>query len=463
MSRCIRALFVSIVLFPAWVLAGPGAELYNEFMDSDAMYPDPEWQAYVDKLGQKLVKHSNDSEREYHFFLLDSPEINAFATADAYIFVNKGLVAFMGSEDQLAAVIGHEIAHVVLRHPAKRRTTNLFGQSVGMVAMLLTGRVETYQAADAATKTLIAGYGREMELEADQIGAQITARAGYNPLAAIDAVHVLKDQELFSLEVKNQPRNYHGLFATHPQNDKRLHDVVSYALDMLPETTIEPTGEFWELMDGLTFGSESSVGVNKDNVYFNKSRRLAIEFPKDWRVTFNQQQIMARAPQGRAEGWISVVRMTPTTHEDPSEFVKDTLKITDVEGDSTIELEDCCQVYLAELSVADTDKKSSVLAIRDRGPDRWVVRAEAGPRGDPEALLDVVKSTVSGIRNLQVNDLQTTNLQRIRVKIAEPGDTYEKLAQQSSLTRHAVETLRLINGHHPNGEPRAGDYVKIIQ
>ncbi len=431
-------------------------------MDSDALYPDPEWQKYVDELGQKLLEHSPDKGREYYFFMLDSPEINAFATADAYIYVNRGLVTFMNSEDQLAAVIGHEIAHVVARHPAKRRTTGLLGLGAGLAAMALTGRQEMMQVADAATRTMIAGYGRDMELEADRIGAEIMARAGYNPLAVIEAVHVLKDQELFSLEVKNQPGNYHGLFATHPQNDKRLHEVVGYALEMLPETTEEQVRDFWQMMDGLSYGLEAQYGINDQKVYYDKKLRLSIEFPDDWRVTFNSQQVMGQAPGGRDESWINVIRIPDAEGEDLDSFLHSTLRRNDVESQETLDL-DCCQVLMAELSIESTDNKRALLAIRKKGTDFFVVRGEAGPNGDADLLREDVESIVTGIRNLRVSDLDGSAMQRVRVVEAKPGDTYEKFANESSLRDYPVDTLRLINGHHPHGEPRAGDHVKIVK
>ena len=454
---------LTLVVLAGQANAGAGAELYNEFMDSNAMYPDPKWQEYINELGQKLVKHSGDEDREYNFFLLDSPEINAFATADAYIYINRGIVTFMNSEDQLAAVIGHEIAHVVAKHPAKRRLTNLLGAGAGMAAGALTGRHEMYQVADAATRTLIAGYGRDMELEADRLGAQIMARAGYNPLAVIEAVHVLKDQELFSREVSNQPRNYHGLFATHPQNDKRLHEVVGYALEMLPETTEEPTTDFWTMIDGLSYGNKSPIGVNTDNVFYDESLRIAIEFPDELEVSFNRQQVMATAKGGRREAWLSVVRLVPSSPIEPSDYLRNTLRVSDITSETTLELEGCCEVHLAEISVESTNKKRSVIAVRTKGSDVYIVRGEAGPHGDPEVLLEQVKSTLSGIRNLLVNDMEKADVQRIKVHVAEPGDTYEKLAGESSLRKYPMETLRLINGHHPNGEPRAGDYVKTVK
>ena len=461
--KTIRLIIAALLLGPPTVMGGTGAELYNEFMDSDALYADPEWQEYIERLGQKLLSHSADAGRQYHFFVLDNPEVNAFATPDSYIFINRGLLAFMGSEDQLAAVVGHEIAHVVARHPDKRRTSGLLSSGIGLLALALTGRVETLQAADAVTRTMIMGYGRDRELEADEIGAQIIARAGYNPLATIEAVHVLKDQELFSKDVANQPSSYHGLFASHPRNDKRLREVVSYALDMLPETSEEPSDDFWELMDGLSYGSESSIGVNTDNVFYDKTIRIAIQFPKGWNVNFNTQSVLGRAPNGRSEAWINVVRTIPEEYESPSEYLKNTLRVSGITGESTIEVEDCCQLHVAELSVEGTNKKRSLVALRVKGAEVYVVRGEAGPRGNYDALLEDLKSTAAGIRNLQVSDMQKAITKRIQVIVAKPGDTYEKLAEDSSLRTYPVETLRLINGHHPHGEPRAGDYIKVVK
>ncbi len=461
--KVVRIVIAALLLGPPTAIGGTGAELYNEFMDSDALYPDPKWQEYIDELGQKLLSHSKDAGQEYHFFVLDSPEVNAFATADAYIFVNRGLLAYMGSEDMLAAVVGHEIAHVVARHPDKQRTSGLLSSGIGLLALALTGRVETLQAADAVTRTMIMGYGRDRELEADEIGAQIIARAGYNPLATIEAVHVLKDQELFSKDVANQPRSYHGLFATHPQNAKRLREVVSYALDMLPETTEEPSEVFWELMDGLSYGSDSSIGVNSDNVFYDKTIRIAVEFPKGWDVNFNRQSVLGRAPMGRNEAWINVVRTTPEEFESPSAYLKDTLRVAGIESETTIDIEDCCQVHLAELSIEGTNKKRSLIALRIKGSDVYVVRGEAGPRGNFDKLQEDLLTTIAGIRNLQVEDMQKAVTKRIQVIVAKPGDTYEKLAEQSSLRNYPTETLRLINGHHPHGEPRAGDFVKTVK
>ena len=462
-------IFKSIALLAACccamqLYANTGAQLFNEFTDSDSFYPEQRWQEYVDELGQKLVQYSGDAGRRYYFFVLDSPEINAFATPDAYIYINRGLITYLSSEDQLAAVVGHEIAHVVARHAAKRKTTSLLGTGAGFAAMLLTGRHELMQVADATTRTMIAGYGREMELEADRIGAEIIAEAGYNPLAVIESVHVLKDQELFSKEVRNQPSNYHGLFASHPQNDKRLHEAVEFALEKLPNRVRGNIRDFWSMLDGMKFGAEVAAGISKPHIFYDKTLRLIIEFPIGWRVNFNNTQVIGTSPATRqGSAWISVVRHTPETEMEPEKFVRDVLKREDIESESRIDLTCCKDVYIAELTIENTDNTAASLALLTRNQDIYVLRGEAGKGTDPKKFRAELESVIAGIRALQPSDLDESTSRKLKIVEAQPGDTYESLARKSALIPYTEETLRLINGHHPTGEPRAGDFVKIVE
>ncbi|NOX51782.1 MAG: M48 family metalloprotease, partial [Gammaproteobacteria bacterium] len=93
--------------------AGPGAEAYNEFLEKEIIYPDEEWQAYVTEVGERLLAKSAHKNRNYTFVVTDQPLVNAWATPDAYIFLTRGIIAHFNSEDEMAAVLGHEIGHVI--------------------------------------------------------------------------------------------------------------------------------------------------------------------------------------------------------------------------------------------------------------------------------------------------------------------------------------------------------------
>ena len=465
----IRRSRISILLatfLAAWTCsflwAGPGTKIYNELLDTDGFYKENGWPEYVDRIGRKLLKYAKPSKRDFYFFVVDSPGVNAFATPDGYIFVNRGLLMFLESEDQLAAVIGHEIGHVIAEHGAKQRHTDLLGSAAGFVATLLTGRTEMMDVSDATTKALLAGYGREMELEADEIGAQIIARAGYNPLAVIDALQVLKDQSLFASEVRGQPATYHGLFATHPQNDKRLQDIVNYATQSLPEDLNEPLDDFWTLMDGMKFGSEANTGLLAQNVFFDKGARLVIEFPINWFVRFNADQVTGEAKGGPSVAWATITRHVKDDAFNPERFVRDTLKRSDIKEEKTVQANGR-NAHLVELEMGEKSDAYGLLGVVELGQHVYTIRGETGKKGDKEQFEKDFMTILSGIRDMKPSDIQEDITTKIRVIVADPGMTYEKLATATPLKGHAPEILRLLNGDYPRGEPRAGDFIKIVQ
>ena len=156
-----------ILLSPS-AYAGPGAEMYNEFLEKGIIYPDQAWQDYVTEVGERLLAQSPHAGRTYTFVVVDQPVVNAWATPDAYIFVTRGILAFFNSEDELAAVLGHEIGHVVGAHSRNAVSKQRLGKALGIVGALATGSSSTIGLANAVTQTAIAGYGRKQELEADR-------------------------------------------------------------------------------------------------------------------------------------------------------------------------------------------------------------------------------------------------------------------------------------------------------
>jgi len=443
--------------------AGPGEEMYREFIEQDQIYADEVWQTYVQKIGQRLVEHSDDPDGEFYFYVLDISAVNAFALPDGYIFVNRGLLAFLESEDQLAAVLGHEIAHVTAAHARRRNLLSAFGNVAGFIGAVFTGRGEIMDVTNTAVATLVSGYGRDMELEADEIGGGTLARAGYNPYAMIEVIMVLKDNELFSRQVAGQPQNYHGLFASHPKNDKRLHDAVEKALSVLPEQTAEPVGDFWSHLDGLVYGNQASAGIVKDHAFYHAGLRFVVEFPQGWDVSNTTSRVMGRDPAGTGKGYITLQRQEPPEKEQtPKQYVTDTLKRDDVTGGEELEVNGY-PVFIGTLDASKTKSAASLIAVLVKDGGVYLFKGEAGEGADVDAFGRAFRATVESFRDLTPADLRLANDQRIKVIEATPDDSYRSLAAKSSIKGHGEETLRLINGDHPNGEPRPGDLVKIVQ
>ena len=182
-------------------------------------YDDDALQAYVQKIGEKLAAVSHRPNLVYRFTVLDSQEVNAFALPGGYVYITRGLLAYLNSEAELAAVLGHEIGHVASRHGVRQQSA---ATATGLIAAIIAASTNVRGANDALNAlgtALVRGYGREHELEADGLGAEYLARAGYDPRAMLDVIRVLKNQESFEKQLAKkedrEPRIYHGVFARH--------------------------------------------------------------------------------------------------------------------------------------------------------------------------------------------------------------------------------------------------------
>ena len=206
------------------------AEEHQKLIDSVGIYDDPELAEYINRLGQRLVAHSSMPDATFTFTVLDSPDINAFALPGGFIYVNRGLLAYLESEAELAGVLAHEIGHITENHHGRRRTQQLTSKVAAVGAYILTGSGDVYDAASMYGAELVSGFGRDMELEADSAGAEFMHRAGYDVDAMLSVIGVLKDQEQYrriQAKASGKPSGtYHGLYASHPRNDLRLQTVT---------------------------------------------------------------------------------------------------------------------------------------------------------------------------------------------------------------------------------------------
>src|SRR5690606_34617638 len=162
-------------------------------------YEDQRLQAYVNEVGQRAAKASHRPELEYHFMVLDSEDINAFTTGGGYVYITRGIMNYLNSEAELAAVLGHEIGHITARHPVRQQSKSTLS-NIGAAALgIFTGSADLAGLANYAGAALVSGYGRDQELEADRLGAEYLTKTGFAPESMIDVVRLLKNQEMFEI------------------------------------------------------------------------------------------------------------------------------------------------------------------------------------------------------------------------------------------------------------------------
>lgn len=183
---------------------------------------DSEVVRYINALGNSIAQQADDRSLSWQFYVVDSPDINAFAVPGGFIYVNRGLIQRAENLSQLAGVLGHEIGHVTERHSAKQmRDAERANVGVGVVCALF-GACDN-QAVGTAINVVggatFASFSRQDEVEADRVGVQNMVRAGIDPRGIPAMFRILLEER------RSSPAGVAGWFASHPLEEDRIRDT----------------------------------------------------------------------------------------------------------------------------------------------------------------------------------------------------------------------------------------------
>lgn len=208
-----------------------GRQYAMEVEKTSHLVTDPVVEEYVNRIGQNLVRNS-DAKVPFTIKVLDTDEINAMALPGGYFFVDSGLILACDSEDELAGVMAHEIAHVAAHHAA-REMTKLGYMEIGSIPMIVFAQGSwtgygVYEAAQLAMPLSFLEFSREYEAEADYLGIQYMYRAGYDPQGMVTIFEKLAAME------KHKPGAISKAFSDHPATPERIAAVEHEIATILP-------------------------------------------------------------------------------------------------------------------------------------------------------------------------------------------------------------------------------------
>jgi predicted Zn-dependent protease len=199
---------------------------------------DPELNRYINVLGDSIARLTSRKDLDWHFFIVDSKEVNAFAVPGGYVYVNRGLIERSDKMDEVAGVLGHEIGHVVRRHTVKQMEKEQ-GANIGItLACVLTGVCNSQVAGAAiniAGSAVFARFSRSDEAEADQEGFNNVVHAGISPEGMVSMFQKLLEER------KNRPAGVEAWFLTHPLEEDRITAIQS-RINQLPPSTLASLG-----------------------------------------------------------------------------------------------------------------------------------------------------------------------------------------------------------------------------
>ena len=435
-----------------------GKRYHSQVLQQTPLYQDAELQAYVQKIGDSLSTKSHRPNLFYRFTVLDSPDINAFALPGGYIYINRGLMAYLSSEEELAAVLGHEIGHVTARHSVRQYSQSQLLGILSTAIEMNQGR-SAGNLANLASGALLSGYGREMELEADDLGAQYIFQEGYSPQGMFDVLSVLKDQEIYSKALAKkrgqEPRSYHGVFASHPSNDKRLQEILKEVTNSYSKGTKQITANYLNKIDGMVYGDSEQSGVRRGNEFFHSELDLYFSSPNDWEIINSPQSLIFSSPKGEAILQVFLedlnFRESPRSYMDriaSNNYQGKELKINGFDGYTALSKRSGRTVRLA-------------IIFKEKQIYQFIGYLKEGFDSFDEHDPTFIK-IINTFNQLDERGKELSKPLKIKKYTAQKGDSYKKLAEISNIPYNPEEQLRLLNGDFPNDPLIAGQSIKIV-
>ena len=422
------------------------------------VYDDKELQNYVAGIVEKLGKVSHRSKIPYKARVMDSPVVNAFAIPGGYVYVTRGILAYLEDEAALAGVMGHEIGHVAARHSVEQMSqAQLLQIGLGLGAALSETFAQYAGIAQQGLGLLFLKFGRDDEREADRLGVEYATRIGYD-------THSMA--EFFTVLDRMSSANGPGLpdfLSTHPNPRERVARVGQLTEEWekkinAPEY-VKNRDAYLDHINGLVFGNDPRQGFVENNVFYHPGLKFQFPTPAGWKVNNLPTQVqMVAEKQAAAIIFKLDEAKTPAAAADV--FIQNN-KLR-VESRKTLKVHGAPAVELTGIvaGARDTIKVMSYFIRGERGVYNFV--GYSSPTGFT-AYAPVFRKTMSGLRRLSDRDKLNRQPLRVHIRALSRAMTLKQALKHFKVPAGKMEEHFLLNSSvKPDQRLNRGYRIKVV-
>jgi predicted Zn-dependent protease len=421
-------------------------------------YKDPAVEKYLDGVVQKFAATGNLAGKTYHVTILNSPIVNAFALPSGDLFVTRGLLALANDGSEVAAVMAHEIAHVTARHAIRREEEEKRAAVISKVAELVQTKQRGAEVA-ASAKLSIAGFSRQQELEADQIGIKTIAAAGYDAYGASRFLQALSRSTALraSLIGQNSSAAKPDILATHPSTPDRIAAAIKVAREIgAPDLGTRDREAYLQAIDGIMFGDDPAEGTIRGRTFTQPKLGFTITAPEGFVLENSSQAVLGVKAGGVEAMRLDSVAVPDTTALDA--YVRSGW----IDGllESSIE-KITVNGMPAVTATARAGEWNFRLAVV-RFNDDEVYRLIFATHGLDTAHETAYRAAIDTFRKINADEAGKVKPLRIALAIAKAGDDAGTLSQKMVVPDKPLETFELLNGLEADGMLKPGERYKLV-
>lgn len=310
-----------------------GAQYHPTVISTFGEYDSPELLSFITEKGNEIGLISHRPDLQYHFKILDSPVVNAFAVPGGYVYFTRGILAQFNNEAELIGVLGHEIGHVTARHSASQQSKQQLGQLLLMGGMIASEKFREFGAyAMQGMELLFLKFSRDNESQSDRLGVEYSSKIGYDANEMGNFFNVLH-----KMQMDSEQGGVPTFMSTHPDPDDRYHAVkrtTQIWQDSLQRSNWAINNEsYLRMIDGLVYGEDPRQGFVEGNMFFHPDMKFKYPVPAGWQVQNSPIQVQMAPKDGNA---LMIFTMAPqNTLEEAGQKTLSDLNLTVLDSKRT--------------------------------------------------------------------------------------------------------------------------------
>jgi len=424
------------------------------------LYQDEKMTDYVRKIGNRLVSKLDKNPFEFHFAIADEGVPNAFALPGGYVYVTRGLLSLITTEDELAGVMGHEIIHATERHSIKQMRSSILpsmlelpGNIVGTVVNEDLGNLLNMPIS-ASNALWLTSYSRKHETESDKKGVTLASKAGYDP----GAMKSILDRISRAVEIVTEEEEKKSYFSSHPYTPDRIKKIEKTEAKLMWEEAEKVSTSFPAPIDGMVFGPNPRKGVLDGQVFIHPDLNFTITFPEEWH-TSNQSTAVGAIHEDQQAGVFLGL-------EDPGKSPQEYAKIFEKE----IEKEHKQKPSISEPRTVNNNPGFLITMEDNSGSKPMYIHILWLKMDDkvfkliglaPRSFESHLRATALSLRSLTDEERRNVKVNVLRVVHAKEDESIEALSQRSNNVLDSSLTS-LINGIDEGTKLKINQSIKII-
>ena len=436
-----------------------GQEYDPQIISAFGLYENPPLLALIEEKGAEMAKISHRPELEYHFRILDSPVINAFAVPGGFIYFTRGILAQFNNEAEMIGVLGHEMGHITARHSASRASRQQLGQILLIGGMIASEEFARYgQVAMAGMELLFLRFSRDDERESDRLGVEYSSKIGYDAREMANFFEVL-----IKMNLAEERAGIPNFLSTHPDPGNRFNDVRQDAEKWQEELDIEEwqvnEESYLGMLDGMVYGDDPRQGYVDGNVFYHPELEFQFPFPSGWELENAPTQVRIGPPDRQAlivfsiSGQASLEEAAQTTLQQLELNVQETRRTT-VNGMPAI-------AATSTQPTQEQDGNIRVLSYFIDDDGTYYVFHGVSAEATFDGYAKQFESTMNNFDKLSDPARLNVQPQRISIRRVESAGTLSDIFRAMGVPNDKMDEYAFLNNMDLSDQVPAGKLLKI--